>query len=341
MASGALLLSTGHERVDRFLQTTISRFATAFPGRVCAFYIEGSYANGTSLATSDLDLTIVFREHFADEAERASATALAHECAALSPVEFDAEIVDEATLSGGTSPQFKLGSRLLSGEEIRAKIPLMPLEVWTRHRMHAAYRLMVTAFHRPPVVRLPLGFPDPTDPWGGYASRKIRLPDGTEAPSTRNLIRTTGWAATALIALKARQYVVTKRDCHLLYRAVINDEWAALFEDIYHVCRENWQYLIPARHEDQQRLRAICERALAFENHFLGIYKHFLLAQLRAADEAARQEALQAVGAVVYADRQIISVIQCEIPTQMQELARQTLQRIQEVLRLDQRNHVT
>ena len=287
MKQDNLLISTGHAPVDGILQTTISRFEAAFPGRIGGYYIEGSYANGTDIATSDLDLTIVFRGHFAGETERASAVALAHECTMLSPVEFDAEIVDEATLSVGASPQFKLGSRLIYGEDIRGKIPLMPLEVWTRSRMRAAYTLMRTVYHRPPVVRPPLDFPDPGDPWRGYANRTVRLPDGSEVLSTRNLIRTTGWAATALVALKAGQYVVTKRECHTLYRTAINDEWAPLLEDIYRACREQWQYLIPEQPEDRQHLRVICERTLAFENHFLGIYMDFLLRQVRERDAAA------------------------------------------------------
>lgn len=304
-----LLVSSGEARVDRVLQAAIKRFETAFPGRVGAYYVEGSYANRTSLATSDLDLTIIFRGQLADD-ERARAAEIVQQCARLSSVELDAEVVDEASLHSGASPQFKLGSTLIYGEELRDPIPLVPIEVWTRERMHAAYWLMITIFNRPKVVRAPLGFPNPDNEWLGYASRKVRLPDGTEAPSTRNLIRSTGWAATALIALRAGRYATSKRESHALYRAVINDEWATLFEDIYTCCREQWHYLIPERDADRQRLRAICERTLAFENHFLGIYKGFLLAQLREADEAAVQHALWVQERIVYDDVEVLRVVQ-------------------------------
>ncbi len=309
MESVTLLLSSGQERVDQLLQAIIRRFETTFPGRVSGYYVEGSYANGTGIATSDLDLSIVFRGQFADEAERASAAEIVQQCASLSPVEFDAKVMDEASLSSGASPQFKLGSALVYGEDIRERIPLVPIEVWTRDRMHAAYWLMITIFNRPKVVRAPLGFPDPNDEWRGYASRKARLPDGTEAPSTRNLIRSTGWAATALLALQAKRCFISKRVCHITYRAVINDEWAALFEDIYVYCREQWQYLLPHTSEDRQRLRAICERTLAFENHFLGIYKTYLLAQLSGADEAGIARALWVLGQIVYDDAEVLSAV--------------------------------
>ncbi len=216
-------------------------------------------------------------------------------------------MADEASLSGGASPQFKLGSALVYGEDIRERIPLVPMEVWTHDRMHAAYWLMISIFNRPKVVHLPLGFPDPNDAWLGYANRKARLPDGTEVPSTRNLIRSTGWAATALLALYARRYIVSKRECHTIYRAVINDEWAALFEDIYYYCREQWQYLLPQTDEDRQRLRAICERTLAFENYFLGVYKTYLLAQLGSADEGAISHAFWVLSQIVFDDAEVLS----------------------------------
>jgi hypothetical protein len=304
-----LLLSSGQERVDQALQTAIRHFETTFPGRVSGYYVEGSYATGTGIATSDLDLSIVFRGHFADEAERASARAMVEQCASESPVEFDASVLDEASLCKGASPQFKLGSTLVYGEDIRDQIPLIPIEVWTRDRMHAAYWLMVNIFNRPKVLRLPLGFPNPNDEWRGYASRKVRLPDGTEVPSTRNLIRSTGWAATALLALHAKRYITSKRECHMIYRAVINDEWATLFEDMYLYCREHWQYLLPQTEEGRQRLRTMCERTLAFENHFLGVYKNYLLAQISSADEASITHALWVLGQITFDDAEVQNAV--------------------------------
>lgn len=283
---------TGNKLIAPILQEAIVRLEAAFPQRIRAGYIEGSYANGIALTTSDLDLTIIFCERFVSQAEREQAQQLCSKYAAQAGIEFDAEIVDEASLRDGVYPQFKLGSQLFYGVDIRAQCPLIPMERWTRERMHAAYRLISQVFHRPPIVCFPLTAPDPTDRFLGYTNRIVRLPDGTEVPSTRNLIRTSGWAATALIALQAGHYVTSKRNCHRLYRNYINDEWADLLENLYSWCREAWQYLIPQSAEDQQRLRVICERALAFENYFLVCYKSFLLTQLQDMAEAAPLTAL-------------------------------------------------
>lgn len=319
---------TGNKRIDDITQEAIARLEAAFPQRIRAGYIEGSYANGIALTTSDLDLTIVFCERFKSQAEREQAQRLCSQYAAQAGIELDAEIVDEASLQEGVYPQFKLGSQLFYGIDIRAQCPLIPMERWTRERMHAAYWLIIQVFHRPPIVRFPLTAPDPTDRFLGYTNRRVRLPDGTEVPSTRNLIRTSGWAATALIALQAGQYVTNKRNCQTLYRNYINDEWADLLENLYSWCRGAWQYLIPQSAEDQQRLRALCEQALAFENHFLICYKSFLLTQLQDMAEAAPLTALRVMSQIPYNNTEIVDAIRALALSKrpdIQNLAQETL----------------
>lgn len=158
-------------------------------------------------------------------------------------------------------------------------------------------------------MQAPLDYPDPTDEFYGYTHRTVRLPDGFEVPSTRDLIRTTGWAATALIALKTGQYVVRKRDCFIAYRNEINDEWAELLETIYATCRREWNYLIPEEAGVRERLRAICARTLAFENHFLREYQSFLLGELRSGDEKAIRAALHILGHTFFADEKVIGAL--------------------------------
>jgi predicted nucleotidyltransferase len=145
MARGSPLSPTGHEAVDEALRQTIAAFEAAFPGRVRGYYMEGSYADGTGIATSDLDLTVVFRGAFHDEAERSRAERLGDERAARSALELDVEVADEARLAGGVKPTFKEGSRLVYGEDIRDRLALLPIDAWARDRMHAAYWLLVRA----------------------------------------------------------------------------------------------------------------------------------------------------------------------------------------------------
>ncbi len=261
-----LLDETGHEPVDRALRGLVGVFETDFPGRVRGYYVEGSHASDTAVAASDLDLTIVFKGSFQaghdnDEGERERAARLTASYGAASVVECDAEIVDEEELRRGVYPAFKLASRLVYGDDVRDAVPLLPLDEWTRQRMHAACWLIVGLYGRPCPLRLPIDYPDPTGKFYGYDHRPVRLPDGRSVPTTRDLIRVIGWAATALVALQAGRYVARKRDCHVLYRACIGDEWTALLDDIDTRCRGEWGYLVPDDPYQRRDLRDICARA--------------------------------------------------------------------------------
>ncbi len=309
MAAVDPLTEMDDERVDRALREAVDAFEAAFPGRVRGYYVEGSHADRTGVTSSDLDLTVVFRDCFAGAVERQRATALATACADTSGVELDVVFLEEAALAGGAAPMFKLASRLVHGEDIRATVPLLSIEAWTRDRMHAAYWLLVKALDRPAVVRLPLRYPEPTAPFRGYDRRPVWLPDGRTAPSTRNLIRVSGWMGTALVALRARRYVVRKRDCHLMYRQWIGDGWAPLLEEIYVVCRGAWGCLVPEAEEERRRLQGICERMLAFEDYFVAQYRQFLVSQLRGVDREGLRAALQVLAHIPLLDPVVIEAL--------------------------------
>lgn len=274
--------------VNQALARLVDRLESAFPDRIRGYYLHGSVADNTTLETSDVDLDVVVKGRFRDAEERAALVRAATAAVAGSHLELDIELVDEASLQAGAEPTFALGSTLFYGEDIRAGVPLIPIEEWSRERMYRGYYLMVRVFNRPTPVRSPLDFPDPGAEFFGYANRAVRRADGTSVPSTRNLIRVTGWLATALVAHEGKRYVARKRDCHRVYREVFGDEWASLLHEIYETCRGRWRSLIPPDLADREHLRAICTRVLAFENHFLTRFKPFILAELRAQGEEGR-----------------------------------------------------
>ncbi|HEX4203871.1 MAG TPA: hypothetical protein VHZ51_06675 [Ktedonobacteraceae bacterium] len=303
-----LVNSTANDAVDGLLKQVIVSFEEAFPGRVCSCFVEGSYADKSGVATSDIDLLLVFRARFL-AGEQAKAEALADDCAKASTLELDIDVADEATLQGGIWPTLKLSSLLVYGEDMRAQLPLISLPEWTRDRMHSSLWRTVHLCHRSPILTYTLSYPDPSGEFYGYDRRTICLPDGREVNCTRDLIRLVGWSATAILAFQKGQYVSRKRDCHKLYRTYIGDEWTMLLEDIYYLCRGRWNYLIPTDPAERARLRAICQRTLGFENHFLRIYKQFLLQELNSADEQGRRQALAVKKYVTYQDADIAAAI--------------------------------
>jgi hypothetical protein len=305
MTAISLLNPTGTSQIDQALLAVVGIFSRQFPELIRAFYLEGSYANGSEVIASDVDLVVIFN----DPAQKELAKEIAEYCVSLSSIELDINIMTEAELLDGISPVLKLGGRLIYGQDVIADLPMLSIEQWTRDRMHASYWLMTKLFNRPEPVTFPLGYPDQADEFFGYAQRKLRLTNGLEVNCTRDLIRVTGWAATALIALKARQYVGRKRDCHKAYSECFNDEWSALLEIIYIKCRGEWNYLIPDGVEERESLRRVCVGVLGFENHFLAHYKDFLLAELNHVDESVRNFATWVMGMLLYQDPDIIEVL--------------------------------
>ncbi len=303
-----LINSTNNIPADRTLQQLIEAFEATFPTRIRAYYIEGSYANSTNVASSDLDVLLIFKHKFADD-EQQQAEALANQQSATCKLELDIEFVDEQSLIGGVSPTLKFGSTLIYGEDTRDSLQLVSLAEWTRDRMHSSLWRTVHLCHRPTIIRYPLTYPDPQDEFYGYTTRLLRLPNGQEVPCTRDLIRLVGWSATAILAFQAGEYVPSKSECHKLYSACFSDEWGQLLQDIYELCRGKWNYLIPKQQEERNILRNICERTLGFENHFLQIYKQFVLSELRSSDTKGVQDVLSVAKRIVYQDEDIEAAI--------------------------------
>lgn len=277
----------GVARVDALLAGVVERCEAAFPARIRGYYVEGSYASASGVATSDVDIVIIVKDRFAATDERERIAAICAECAAASALELDVTIEDEAAIAGRATPDFKLGAWLIYGEDIRDQLVLPPIDVWTRDRMHTSYWRFINLFGRHTPVDLPLAYPDPGAEFLGYTQRQVRRADGALADSTRDLIRAVGWAATGLIALTAGEYVASKRECHVVYARAVGDEWSTLLRDIYERCRGEWMYLIPEAAADRQRLRAICARTLGFENDFMTVFREYVVRELRQPEEVA------------------------------------------------------
>lgn len=310
MPSPTLLHTTGDSRADVAIQGIIERFEHAFPQRIVGYYVEGSYADGSAVATSDLDLTLVFAAAFASAAEQEHAQRVVAACQQHSTLELDITLTEEQQLQQhGADPLWKLGAWLLRGRDIREQIALVPITLWARQRMHAAFWLMINVFDRPQPVQAPLAWPQPDAPFYGYAARMLQLPDGTSLATTRDLVRVAGWIASARIAHEAQQYVTRKRDCAPTYRQTIGDNWTTLLDQIDQRCRTDWRYRIPDGADDQAELREIAHRMLAFENHFLSVYRRFLVAELSSADRDAQRTALQVLGRTFYADPAVVSIV--------------------------------
>ena len=276
MVSITLLTTVGDSIIDRIIRHVIGRFEAGFPGRIRAYYLIGSYADGTAVATSDIDLKILFRERLDEGAEEQAVQQLVQDCAQSSRVDLDVVAFGEDAALAVGDVDIKLASRLLYGDDIRERMPLLSIALWARALLHGLLRFMARARHNPPCLTFPLDYPDSADDFYGYARRRLRSRDGGMHDTTKDLVRIVGGAASALVAWRAGRYVARKSDCVAAYREAIGDEWTELVAAIDRLCRVELGYRVPEDSEARRQLRALGEGALGFENHFLGQYREFV-----------------------------------------------------------------
>jgi hypothetical protein len=196
--------------------------------------------------------------------------------------------------------QLKLSSRPIYGEDIRTQITATPDARYVRDAMHIPY--FGSRYGRPQldVLTFPLDYPDPKGHFYGYDGWSLPSAGDTEQAGTKMLVVIVGRIATAIVALRTGQYVGTKRDAVALYRRHIHDEWTDLVEQVYHACKERWQYRVPTKKGEQQQLRALCQRALAFENYFFALYRTYLMEELHHDQRENQLRAVERLGQIIY-----------------------------------------
>src|SRR5205085_1359182 len=136
MSAIVLANSTGNDEVDRVLRLTIDALETTLPGLFRGYYVLGSHASGTALPTSDLDLA--FEGHAGDDVQRARTKEVLAACRAATVLDIGVFPVSVDDL-GLYNPVFKLRSLFVYGHDIRAALPLLPVEEWARKCMHGIY----------------------------------------------------------------------------------------------------------------------------------------------------------------------------------------------------------
>ncbi|HEY8455241.1 MAG TPA: nucleotidyltransferase domain-containing protein [Actinopolymorphaceae bacterium] len=312
----SLLASTGSQHADKVVQGVVGIFDECFPNRVSGCYLRGSYASDTQNPGSDLDLVIVFKDDLDDALER-KAKALAAHAALLTPVMLEVVVVSENQLQEQDSLTLalgvKLGSRLVYGRDIRPKLPGIDIDRYTRSVVHMPYYSYRYAYVTGPdeTLRYPLRFRSPHTDYRGFDRWTLPGPDGSDVPSTRLLVATTAWTATALVALRTGRYVRDKTECATLYETYVADEWTPVVVDVLRVCRGAWHYQIPPTDADRRQLRTLCTDAREFHNHYLdAYYRPYQLAELRSGEPERLLLAVRRLGEIVLPEPAVTNALQ-------------------------------
>lgn len=330
MSDISLCNSTGDSQVDRILQGIVGLYECVLPGYIAGYYVIGSYADATSVPISDIDFIIVFAKPVTHE-QLAQIHSLAQHCALISPIRLDIGFTLQHDLSGIERTLLKLGSLLVYGNDLRDTLQLPPLELYQRDVTWSPYRFLGQVIRLQDVLTYPLGYPDATDPFFGYAKKRISAwyPPAVEQ-GTKELITGIARTATALLALHAQHYVGTKSASIRAYREYIGDEWSEYLETLYRKGKREWHYAVPQHSADHELLRDLCKRTLAFENHYFWCYRIYLLERLQGTDDE-RLFAAQRLTQVVYRDAVMIAALDQNARSGSAEVRRAAVQALEPI----------
>lgn len=303
-----------------------------FPERIRAYFMLGSHVTSEAVGASDIDLVMVFADRFQD-GEQARFELFRRYISSLGRLPLDVSAAEESRLLADGAANLKTSSLLLMGEDLRERIPLMPMDKWLRHCMHRPYIFMERSrsrsFDEP--LRYPLAYPDATGALYGYDHRMHMEADGSMHRSIKELVTLSCWLATALLAQRAGVYAFSKSDAVAAYQTRVNDTWAPLFTEILE-CRKRWGYRVPEAPEDQAHLRSLCARMLEAENAFLALYKDYLLGELRSGDAQGRLLAARHLGLILYPGDEVLTALREVMDSAgepLREEAREALARLE------------
>jgi predicted nucleotidyltransferase len=279
------LAGTGIPRVDDILRGVVGIYEAVFAGRVCSYYLEGSYAAGSQVPASDIDMFVLFDGKFeAGEEERARSVREA--CRLLSPIRLDLPARALTGLQAEEPFVIRYASTLVYGRDVASELSLPPAVEYARQISEAPH-LFIQELRDGRRLMLPLDYPDPAGEFFGY-DRPLGQAGYPTDLGLKKWVLVVCWIATALVAIEAEQVTLRKDEAPAMYRAHIGDGWADFVDQVYHLGKESWRYLLPESPSDRAALRRLCRRTLALENHFMDVYRRQLLAEL-ASDEPARQ----------------------------------------------------
>ena len=286
--------STGVAHVDEAVDRALAALDATLPGRLHSVYLFGSYAEGSAVSTSDLDLFVVLRGT-ADLGESARASTVAADAIGHGSPQPDVLVLEEASLLGEGHFRLETASTLVAGEDLRDRLPRTSPAAWLRRYTHAPWAYMAQVLRQVDRLTYPLDYPDPAGEFLGYDARMLP-PHGGPAHNVKSLVATVCWIASALTTIESGRLARTKAEGVGLHRADVGGAWAGFVEDGYRWGKERWSYLAPRRQDERARLRDLCVRTLAFENHYLVRYRGYLLGEARGADRTGRLLAAERLG---------------------------------------------
>ncbi len=254
-----------NKRADQLIAAVLSLINLVFPGRVRACYLIGSYADGTAVPHSDLDLIVIFKgECLPDEADRLRQ--LRQIASHLASMRLDLPPRCEADLLTNGSTGLKLGGKLVFGDDIREQIPWEPIEQYQQDARQAFLNYQHDIRGKPDAILRPIIAPDPAGEFYGYEKFGIWHGGDQFEPGTRLLINLVCIGATVSLAFLHGARAGSKRQAIELYQEHVGDEWGGWLAELYQLAKVELGYEIPGDTAVRHRLRHLIAKTPDFEN---------------------------------------------------------------------------
>jgi predicted nucleotidyltransferase len=279
---------TGIAAVDTVVARLARELGDAFPGEIHSLYLFGSFVDGSAVSSSDIDLIVVSNAELTDD-ERARVQSLSPLLSDIAECHVDLLPIAADQLLRSGHWRLEANSLLVAGEDLRPHLPRETLAAYLRRYSHAPYAYMANVLRDTNRLVFPVAPPISDTEYSGYARTPERMEPGE---SIKAFVATVCWIATLLVGFQAGQKVASRHESSNLYHEAVGGQWASFVDDVYRLGKLAWAYRVPESADDRRRLRRLTDAMPGFENHYLAVYRSFLLDQLKDANPDAQLEAI-------------------------------------------------
>ena len=308
----SLAWSSSDARVNSLLRCAVGVFEYFYPERVHGYYLVGSYADGSAVSASDIDLHPVFKGELTS-AEQQTVYAVRDRCNAIPRVDLNVDPWPEHFAHRVYSGLFSLVSVLVYGTDIRPSIRPPPVDEFVRDAIGVGGLLKIRGARQ---LRYPLRAPDESDEFLGYASRPAYSFEDESAQGTKDLVNVAYTIVRGRLATQRHEYITSKSQAFQTFIESADDQWVDVIDEIWRRGRSEWEYFIPNKDRDREILRRICSRIPDLENEYLRYYRDYLVSQLKTLEPEqstgevdAKVTALQSLGVVTFPTDQEVRAI--------------------------------
>lgn len=282
--------------VCRVLAGVIGVVETILPRQVHSYYLVGSHVHDAALPTSDIDLTIIFKQPLAPLPLRGMQDVLRC-CSKISPFPIDVKI---RTLAEVDAICILDQPILLYGPDLRSQLPVFSPEQSLRAVMIQCFNEVAAILDEARPLPLPAVPPDPTDRFLGMVRRLVREADGSEQPGLKWLAASIIWPAKALILARSGRWILGKGEPVIeTYRSAVGGPFVDIVAAANRRLWRDWLYRVPSSEAERDELRRICQDSLAFFTFFLREYRQFWLTQTHTTDAQVDRLAAHHLGDIV------------------------------------------